>query len=104
MKNNNETEIIQVDDDKKVCIDGDDKTFRDHWVTEGSVILHLKDKQEILRGRKITDLQINAFQNLLKRQCKHVDGFMNTLLQQIHPLQLHEGKMVSSLTLGNASS
>ena len=74
MKNNTETEIIQVDDDKKVCIDGDDKTFRDHWVTEGSVILHLKDKQEILRGRELTDLQIYAFQNLLKRQCKHVDG------------------------------
>ena len=42
----------------------------------------------------MNDLQVNAFQDMLKREFKHIGGINNTLLQRKTPLQPEEGKML----------
>lgn len=71
------------------------RLLKENWVTHGCIVLTTKDKQEILRGKQLNDMHVNAFQNLLKKEfgvC--IGGFMNTLLQNRVPLELEEDKMV----------
>ena len=46
-----------------------------------------KDLQQIVSGKGLSDLHVNVFQNLLKRQFPHVGGLEGTLLQKRSPLQ-----------------
>ena len=52
----------------------------DHWITCGRISLTKKDKQHILGGKELSDMHINAFQSIARRQFPHVGGLYNTLL------------------------
>jgi len=65
----------------------------DCWVRQDSIVLKLKDRQEVLRGKELTDMQINAFQFLLKKEFQHIDGLLNTLLLSTLSLELQEEKV-----------
>ena len=97
LKSSNGIPVIEVEDDERECNNDNAKlaktSVKDNWVTQGSIVLQLKDKQEVLRGKELNDLQINAFQNLLKTECKHVDGLMDTLLLK-KAFQFREGKIM----------
>lgn len=54
---------------------------RDMWVRYGGILLSKKEKQEILNNKELSDMHINAFQNLMKRSYPHISGLQNTLLQ-----------------------
>ena len=38
------------------------------WVEIGQIVLHKKDKQEIVTDKPLTDLHVGAYQQLLKSQ------------------------------------
>lgn len=60
------------------------------WCKCGDVELNRKDLQIILRGKKLTDKHIDAFQNLARTQFPGIGGFQTTLLQTKSPLQRNE--------------
>ena len=51
----------------------------DLWSRCGNINLTKKEKQDILCGKELNDLHINAFQNLLKSQFTEIGGLHNTL-------------------------
>ena len=56
---------------------GDDDTSPEtekYWTKCGGITLSRKDLQQIVSGKGLSDLHVNAFQNLLKRQFPHVGG------------------------------
>lgn len=57
------------------------KPDRDAWVKHGGILLTKKEKHEILNKKELSDMHINAFQNLMKRSYPHISGLQNTLLQ-----------------------
>ena len=57
-------------------------TAKDHWVKCGGISLNKRDLQRLTSGKKLSDLHINAFQNLLKMQFSSIGGLQSTLLQQ----------------------
>ena len=56
------------------------------WVRCGSIILRKKDKQDIISGKELTDLHINAFHNVMKEEFPEIKGLQSTLLQYKYPL------------------
>ena len=52
----------------------------DHWTKCGRVSLTKKDKQCILNGKELSDLHINAFQSIVRREFPQVGGLHNTLV------------------------
>ena len=63
------------------------KNLKDNWVKCGNINLDLRDKNTITSGKKMTDMHINAAQQLLKRQFKNINGLQSTLLQKKLPLE-----------------
>lgn len=61
----------------------------DHWVTHGNINLKKKDRQDILSGKELSDLHVNAYQSLLKTSFPSIHGLQNTLLQHKSPLLKH---------------
>ena len=57
-------------------------TAKDHWVKCGGISLNKRDLQRLTSGKELSDLHINAFQNLLKMQFSSIGGLQSTLLQQ----------------------
>ena len=53
----------------------------DLWTRCGNINLSKKEKQDLLSGKELNDLHINAFQNLLKSQFTEIGGLNSTLLQ-----------------------
>ena len=53
----------------------------DCWSRCGDVVLSKKDLQIILGGKELSDLHIDAFQNLVKMQFPHIGGLQTTLLR-----------------------
>lgn len=53
----------------------------DLWTRCGNINLSKKEKQDLLCGKELNDLHINAFQNLLKSEFMEVGGLHNTLLE-----------------------
>ena len=51
------------------------------WVQYGSHVLSKKQFQQVLQGKQLCDLHINAFQCLLKSIFPYTDGLQNTLFQ-----------------------
>ena len=54
--------------------------FNNNWIKCGRILLTKKDKQQIVNEKKLTDLHINAYQNIARIQFPHVGGLHNTLL------------------------
>lgn len=52
------------------------------WTKCGGLSLGRKELQRLLNGKELTDLHINAFQNLLKTQFDSIGGLQSTLLQE----------------------
>ena len=62
--------------------DSDLPTTKDHWVKCGRISLSKRDLQKLTGGKELSDLHINAFQNLLKGQFNSIGGLQSTLMQQ----------------------
>ena len=56
--------------------------MKDHWAKCGGISLSKKDLQRLTGGKELSDLHINAFQNLVKGQFNSIGGLQSTLLQQ----------------------
>ena len=57
-------------------------TTKDHWTKCGGISLSKRDLQRLTGDKELSDLHINAFQNLLKSQFNSIGGLQSTLLQQ----------------------
>ncbi len=57
------------------------------WVKCSKTVLTMKDKNVIQNGSKLTDIQINVSQQLLKKQFSCFNGFQFTLYQHKKPLE-----------------
>ena len=60
------------------------------WVKCGKIVLTTKDKNIIQNGSKLTDIQVNVSQQLLKKEFSSFNGFQFTLYQLKHPLDHKE--------------
>ena len=69
---------VLIPDESKVNL----ATAKDHWVKCGGISLNKRDLQRLTSGKELSDLHINAFQNLLKMQFSSIGGLQSTLLQQ----------------------
>ncbi len=63
------------------------------WTEYGGHILTKKHLQQIVQGKQLCDLHINAFQCLLKNVFPHVDGLQCTLFQDRTPLKRTLGNL-----------
>lgn len=54
--------------------------INDCWTKCGRIGLTKKDKQQILNGKELTDMHVNAFQNIARVQFSLTGGLHNTLL------------------------
>ena len=70
---------ILIPDDYKTDIVQD---VKDHWTKCGGISLTKRDLHKLTSGKELSDLHINAFQNLLKEQFNVFGGLQSTLLQQ----------------------
>ena len=50
------------------------------WIKCGRIALSKKDKQQIVNGKELTDMHINAFQSLARESFPLIGGLHNTLL------------------------
>ena len=50
------------------------------WIKCGRIALSKKDKQQIVNGKELTDMHINAFQSLARESFLLIGGLHNTLL------------------------
>ena len=66
-------------------------TAEECWVQYGGIILNRKHLQQVVQGKELCDLHVNAFQSLLKRSFPQIDGLLCTLFQNKKPLQLTTG-------------
>ena len=57
-------------------------TIKDHWTKCGGICLSKRDLQKFTGDKELSDLHINAFQNLLKGQIDSIGRLQSTLLQQ----------------------
>ena len=57
-----------------------------YWTKCGRVLLTKKDKQCIVNGKELSDLHINAFQSIARREFPQVGGLHNTLV--LHKMSL----------------
>ena len=63
------------------------------WTQYGGHVLTRRHLQQIVQGKKLCDLHINAFQCLLKKLFPHINGLQCTLFQDRTPLKLSPGKL-----------
>ena len=54
---------------------------KDLWTKCGGISLNRKELQRLTNNKELSDLHINAFQNLLKAQFSSIGGLQNTILQ-----------------------
>jgi len=80
---------LLTDDNRKLA----QQSLRNLWVTHDSIVLlHMKDRQDILRGKQLNDLQVNAIQDLLKREFKQYWWVKQHITAEKVPLQPEDGK------------
>ena len=67
---------------QKLVVSPDNTTKHEthYWTKCGSILLTKKDRQQIVNEKELTDLHINAFQNIARVQFPNVGGLHNTLL------------------------
>lgn len=46
-----------------------------------------KDRQDVVNGKELTDLHINAYQQLIKNRLPNIHGLQDTVLQEVRPLK-----------------
>ena len=63
-----------------------DLLYTDIWTRCGSVKLCKKQRQDLISGKELCDLHVNAFQNILKSQFPEIKGLQSTLLQRKKPI------------------
>ena len=61
------------------------------WIQYGGNILNKKHLQQVVQGKELCDLHVNAFQSLLKCFFPHIGGLMCTLYQDKKLLHLIPG-------------
>ena len=49
-------------------------TCTDIWICCGNVTLFKRQKQDLMKGKELCDLHVNAFQNILKSQFPEIKG------------------------------
>ena len=67
---------------KVICLSEeivDDEVVENDWVHIGKIVLKAKDKEILVNGLELNDLNVNASQALLKNQYPLVNGFTSTL-------------------------
>ena len=69
---------VLIPDDSEVSL----AIAKDCWVKCGGIQLNRRDLQRLTSGKELSDLHINAFQNVLKKQFSSIGGLQSTLLQQ----------------------
>ena len=57
-----------------------------YWTNVYGITLTKKDLYQIVGGKELSDLHVNAFQNLVKSKFPHIGGLQSTLLQKRSPL------------------
>ena len=60
----------------------------EYWTEHGGYILYRKHLQQLVQGKELCDLHVNAFQSLLRKSFPHVGWLQCTLYQDTKPLQL----------------
>ena len=68
----------------------------------GQLILTRKERQEILHGKQLTDLHVNAYQTLLKQRKENINGLQDTLLQISRPLPSLSGLTLQIIHVGSS--
>jgi len=58
-------------------------TAKDHWAKCGGISLNKRDLQKLTSGKELSDLYINAFQNVLKVQFSSIGALFCRHLFQI---------------------
>ena len=58
----------------------------DFWTRCGTISLYKREKQDLLTGKELSDLHVNAFHNILKSQFPNIKGLQSTLLQNKKPI------------------
>ena len=58
------------------------------WIQHGQYVLNRKHLNQVVQGKELCDLHVNAFQSLLKKSYPHVGGLQCTLYQDSNPLQV----------------
>ena len=82
-----QAEIITIDDETST-------DTVDHWIKCGRVLLKKKDRQQIVSGKELSDVHVNAFHSIAREQFKEVGSLYNTLV--LHKMTLpQEGHMQS---------
>ena len=76
-----ECEIIVVSDDTSPAPAVPMET---QWVKHGDVALTRRHLQDIVNGKELSDLHIDAFQNTVKIQFSHIAGLLNPIYQEIN--------------------
>ena len=67
-------------------INSDPVTTKDIWIQCGNVTLLKRQKQDLMTGKELCDLHVNAFQNILKSQFPEIKGLQSTLVQNKTPI------------------
>jgi len=78
-------------------INSDPVTTTDIWIRCGNVTLLKRQKQDLMAGKELCDLHVNAFQNILKSQFPEIKGLQSTLVQNKTPIakaDLDSGKVL----------
>ena len=73
--------------------DSQAESVKDLWTRCGGILLGRRELQRLLNDKELSDLHINAFQNLVKTQFQSIGGLQSTLFQQKQlPLQNKQQK------------
>ena len=51
------------------------------WTISGRIVLITKDLQLVTNVRELSNMHVNAYQNLIKKQFPHISVFQSTLLE-----------------------
>ena len=57
------------------------KNSKNKWIQCGNIILSQRDKLALRNGKMLSDMHINAAQQLLKKQFRDINGLQSTLYQ-----------------------
>ena len=107
---NNETMLVdESDDGQRQSADDEQRMTQgsnllrkkdgECWTRCGGIVLTKKDLQLITSGRELSDMHVNAYQNLMRKQFPHIGGFKNTLLELKSPLPHHKESGSKSLQI-----
>ena len=86
--------VGSASNNKQVMLAAPAVPMETQWVKHGDVALTRRHLQDIVNGKELADLHIDAFQNILKIQFSHIAGLLNPIYQESTPLQYNTEQMV----------